>query len=219
MIRAPSPSRSIAGTAGMDRAIPSGPIFLGSSTSPYLDREVGSNPPSSPLSCILFILLLVLNTVPFSNVPDDFAHTHINDIGLVPIPHGVDGKMGFNVVLGGYFSIKRATGAIPSGIWIPEEDAFDLCRRVLSPCWHRETSFMSLLHRIAGPFFAYSEIWVVEEIARRRVSCGSLRRWVWTSSKQSSPQKSRLSRVSRRTPSRLHKCTRTNGNWVTATSW
>ena len=35
------------------------------------------------------------------NMSDDFAHTHINDIGLVPVPHKVTGKMGFNVMLGG----------------------------------------------------------------------------------------------------------------------
>merc|ERR1719197_1210851 len=38
---------------------------------------------------------------------DDFAHTHINDIGLEPCAHGETGEMGFNVVLGGYMSIKR----------------------------------------------------------------------------------------------------------------
>ena len=38
---------------------------------------------------------------------DDFAHTYINDIGLDPVPHQ-DGRIGFNVVVGGYMSIKRA---------------------------------------------------------------------------------------------------------------
>ena len=33
---------------------------------------------------------------------DDFAHTHINDIGLVPAVHAETGVMGFNIVLGGY---------------------------------------------------------------------------------------------------------------------
>ena len=37
---------------------------------------------------------------------DDYAHTHINDIGLQPCPHAETGEMGFNVVLGGYMSIK-----------------------------------------------------------------------------------------------------------------
>lgn len=37
---------------------------------------------------------------------DDYAHTHINDIGLQPCAHAETGEMGFNVVLGGYMSIK-----------------------------------------------------------------------------------------------------------------
>lgn len=49
---------------------------------------------------------------------DDFAHTHINDIGLQPCPHAETGEMGFNVVLGGYMSIKRVAEAIDSNMWI-----------------------------------------------------------------------------------------------------
>lgn len=62
---------------------------------------------------------------------DDFAHTHINDIGLQPIVHPASGRMGFNVVLGGYFSIKRSAESIPANIWVPEEDAFNLCKAIL----------------------------------------------------------------------------------------
>jgi ferredoxin-nitrite reductase len=32
---------------------------------------------------------------------DDFAHTHINDIGYQPAAHAITGEMGFNIVLGG----------------------------------------------------------------------------------------------------------------------
>jgi ferredoxin-nitrite reductase len=49
---------------------------------------------------------------------DDFAHTHINDIGLQPTPHAETGEMGFNVVLGGYMSIKRVAEAVDSGMWV-----------------------------------------------------------------------------------------------------
>ena len=69
--------------------------------------------------------------IAISGTRDDFSHTHINDIGLQAVPHAVTGKMGFNVVLGGYISIKRAAEAIPMGAWVPEEDAFDFCRAVL----------------------------------------------------------------------------------------
>ena len=44
--------------------------------------------------------------IAISGSRDDFAHTHINDIGLQPCPHAETGEMGFNVVLGGYMSIK-----------------------------------------------------------------------------------------------------------------
>jgi len=49
---------------------------------------------------------------------DDYAHTHINDIGLVPTAHAETGEMGFNVVLGGYMSIKRVAESIHSNMWI-----------------------------------------------------------------------------------------------------
>lgn len=38
--------------------------------------------------------------IAISGSRDDFAHTHINDIGLVPVAHAKTGQMGFNVVLG-----------------------------------------------------------------------------------------------------------------------
>mmetsp|Transcript_1422 Transcript_1422/g.2589 ORF Transcript_1422/g.2589 Transcript_1422/m.2589 type:complete len:620 (+) Transcript_1422:98-1957(+) len=52
---------------------------------------------------------------------DDFAHTHINDIGLVPCPHASTGEIGFNVVLGGYMSIKRVAESVPANMWIPAD--------------------------------------------------------------------------------------------------
>ena len=78
---------------------------------------------------------------------DDFSHTHINDIGLVPVAHATTGEMGFNVVLGvsidvcyaidcllllcihfyimrslqGYMSIKRVAESIPADMWIPAD--------------------------------------------------------------------------------------------------
>ena len=46
---------------------------------------------------------------------DDFAHTHINDIGFIPVAHSETGEMGFNVVLGGYMSIKRVAESVHPG--------------------------------------------------------------------------------------------------------
>lgn len=64
---------------------------------------------------------------------DDFAHTHINDIGLQPCPHAVTGEMGFNVVLGGYMSIKRVAESIDSNMWIKADrnSVVSLCEAIL----------------------------------------------------------------------------------------
>jgi len=64
---------------------------------------------------------------------DDYAHTHINDIGLVPCKHGETGEVGFNIVLGGYMSIKRVAESVPMGMWIPAEvpTVIQLCDAIL----------------------------------------------------------------------------------------
>lgn len=64
---------------------------------------------------------------------DDYAHTHINDIGLQACAHAKTGEMGFNVVLGGYMSIKRVAESISSGMWIPadRESVVTLCEAIL----------------------------------------------------------------------------------------
>lgn len=67
---------------------------------------------------------------------DDFSHTHINDIGLVPMKHDETGEMGFNVVIGGLFSIKRNEEAIPMDVWLRQEDAVKFCEAVL--LWFRD---------------------------------------------------------------------------------
>jgi ferredoxin-nitrite reductase len=71
--------------------------------------------------------------IAISGSRDDFAHTHINDIGLVPTPHATTGVMGFNVVLGGYMSIKRVAESLPSDMWIPSdrESVVTLCEAIL----------------------------------------------------------------------------------------
>jgi len=64
---------------------------------------------------------------------DDFAHTYINDIGLDPVPHAETGEVGFNVVVGGYMSIKRVAESVPLGLWFPA-DAYStnaVCEAIL----------------------------------------------------------------------------------------
>lgn len=63
---------------------------------------------------------------------DDFAHTHINDIGLVPMANPArGGEVGFNVVVGGFFSIKRNEEAIPMDTWLTMEEVVPFCEAVL----------------------------------------------------------------------------------------
>ena len=64
----------------------------------------------------------------FSNLPrkfniaieggrDNSIHAEINDIAFVPAYR--DGKLGFNVIVGGYLSAQRCAEAIPMGVWVP----------------------------------------------------------------------------------------------------
>jgi ferredoxin-nitrite reductase len=71
--------------------------------------------------------------IAISGCRDDFAHTHINDIGLQPCPHAVTGEMGFNVVLGGYMSIKRVAESIDANMWIAADrkSVVTLCEAIL----------------------------------------------------------------------------------------
>mmetsp|Transcript_8971 Transcript_8971/g.10392 ORF Transcript_8971/g.10392 Transcript_8971/m.10392 type:complete len:894 (-) Transcript_8971:355-3036(-) len=64
---------------------------------------------------------------------DDFAHTDINDIGLQPCAHAVTGEMGFNLVLGGYMSIKRVAHSIDSKMWVKADlvSVNTLCEAIL----------------------------------------------------------------------------------------
>merc|ERR1719253_528094 len=71
--------------------------------------------------------------VAVSGSRDDFAHTHINDIGLQPCANGGTGEMGFNVVLGGYMSTKRVAESVDMDMWIPAtvEASYALCEAIL----------------------------------------------------------------------------------------
>nr|AET85053.1 nitrite reductase [Nannochloropsis sp. W2J3B] len=62
---------------------------------------------------------------------DDYAHTHINDIGLQAVRHEKTGEAGFNVVLGGYFSTKRAAGSVDLNLWVPPGQVLNLCYSIL----------------------------------------------------------------------------------------
>lgn len=63
---------------------------------------------------------------------DNSVHAEINDIAFVPAYK--DGQLGFNVLVGGFFSAKRCAAAIPLDAWVmpTTADVVDLCRAILT---------------------------------------------------------------------------------------
>lgn len=61
---------------------------------------------------------------------DNSVHAEINDIAFVPAYR--EGELGFNVLVGGFFSARRCEAAIPLDAWVPpNDDVVDLCRAIL----------------------------------------------------------------------------------------
>ncbi|XP_073010761.1 ferredoxin--nitrite reductase, chloroplastic isoform X1 [Typha latifolia] len=60
---------------------------------------------------------------------DLYEHPHINDLAYMPAMK--NGRFGFNLLVGGFFSPKRCAEAIPLDAWVPGEDVVPLCKAVL----------------------------------------------------------------------------------------
>lgn len=61
---------------------------------------------------------------------DNSIHAEINDIAFVPAYR--EEQLGFNVLVGGFFSARRCEAAIPLDAWVPpNQDVVDLCRVIL----------------------------------------------------------------------------------------
>ncbi len=60
---------------------------------------------------------------------DNSVHAEINDIAYVPAYK--DNLLGFNVLVGGFFSAKRCEAAIPLDVWIEPSDCVALSRAIL----------------------------------------------------------------------------------------
>ena len=62
---------------------------------------------------------------------DNSVHAEINDIAFVPAYN--DGELGFNVLVGGFFSASRVAAAVPFGVWVPaNDDVVEVCRAILT---------------------------------------------------------------------------------------
>ncbi len=61
---------------------------------------------------------------------DNSVHAEINDIAFIPAYK--NGELGFNVVVGGFFSAKRCEAAMELDAWVPpNSEVVDLCRAIL----------------------------------------------------------------------------------------
>ncbi|XP_010263547.1 PREDICTED: ferredoxin--nitrite reductase, chloroplastic [Nelumbo nucifera] len=60
---------------------------------------------------------------------DLFEHPHINDLAYMPATK--DGRFGFNLLVGGFFSPKRCAEAVPLDAWVPADDVVPVCKAVL----------------------------------------------------------------------------------------
>lgn len=62
---------------------------------------------------------------------DNSVHAEINDIAFVPAYR--EGELGFNVLVGGFFSSKRCEAAIPLNVWVGvNDDVVELSRAILT---------------------------------------------------------------------------------------
>ncbi|PIA46288.1 hypothetical protein AQUCO_01500061v1 [Aquilegia coerulea] len=60
---------------------------------------------------------------------DLFEHPHINDLAYMPATK--NGRFGFNLLVGGFFSPKRCAEAIPLDAWVSGEDVIPVCKAIL----------------------------------------------------------------------------------------
>ncbi|KAL6347862.1 hypothetical protein AAG906_037591 [Vitis piasezkii] len=60
---------------------------------------------------------------------DLYEHPHINDLAYMPATK--NGRFGFNLLVGGFFSPKRCADAIPLDAWVPADDVLPVCQAVL----------------------------------------------------------------------------------------
>ncbi len=60
---------------------------------------------------------------------DNSVHAEINDLAFVPAYK--DGVLGFNILVGGFFSAKRCDAAIPLNAWVDPRDVVTVCEAVL----------------------------------------------------------------------------------------
>ena len=69
--------------------------------------------------------------ISISATPDDFVHNHINDLGFEAVVHPRTQEVGFNVVVGGYFSVMRNITSIPLNCFVRQDQMVAFCKAFL----------------------------------------------------------------------------------------
>ena len=72
--------------------------------------------------------------IAISSNAQDYAHCTINDLAFEAVKHSKTGEVGFNVVVGGYFSSRRSVQAVNLNLWIPAtvKNVLDVSTAVLT---------------------------------------------------------------------------------------
>ncbi len=60
---------------------------------------------------------------------DNSVHAEINDLAFVPAYH--EGELGFNVLVGGFFSAKRCAETLALNVWVQPDEVVDVSRAIL----------------------------------------------------------------------------------------
>lgn len=74
--------------------------------------------------------------ISFSASRDDFVHSHINDLAFEAAVDPGTGDIGWNVMVGGYLSMKRCAVSVPLDTFVPSSSIVDFCRAFL--LWFRD---------------------------------------------------------------------------------
>lgn len=93
---------------------------------------------------------------------DLYEHPHINDLAYMPATK--DGRLGFNLLVGGFFSPKRCAEAVPLDAWVPAEDIIPVCKAILE-------TFRDLGTR--GNRQRTRMMWLIDELVSMTLLCST----------------------------------------------
>ena len=88
---------------------------------------------------------------------DNSIHAEINDVAFVPADR--DGKIGFNVLVGGYLSAQRCAEAVPLNVWVtPDQQVLEISRAIL-----KVYTTNGLAEGLRGPRAKARLMWLIDK--------------------------------------------------------